>query len=77
MPSLSVRKLDEETYERLRVRAANEGVSMEEEARRILKRAVTAPEKLTDLARALFGSTFGVALELPKREPHEPVDLSS
>jgi antitoxin FitA len=77
MPSLSVRKLDEETYERLRVRAANEGVSMEEEARRILKRAVAAPEKLTDLAHELFGSEFGVVLELPKREPHEPVDLSS
>lgn len=77
MPSLSVRKLDEDTYERLRLRAVNEGVSMEEEARRILKRALAAPEKLTDLARALFGSEFGVSLELPKREPHEPVDLAS
>ena len=77
MPSLSVRRLDQVTYDQLRIRAANEGVSLEEEARRILKRAVAAPEKLTDVARELFGPEFGVALDLPNREPHEPLDLSS
>ena len=50
MASLSVRKLDEETLARLRARAASHGISMEEEARRILKEAVTAPERLGDLA---------------------------
>lgn len=75
MPSLSVRKLDQETYERLRIRAATESVSMEEAARRILKRAVAAPERLSDLARELFGSEHGVALELPKRDPHQPVEF--
>jgi predicted nucleic acid-binding protein len=35
MPSLSVRKLDDETMSRLRIRARH-GVPMEEEARRIL-----------------------------------------
>ena len=73
MPSLSVRRLDNETYERLRRRAENQGVSMEEEARRILKRAVAAPERISDLARELFGPAHGVTLELPPREPHEPI----
>ena len=41
MPSLSVRRLDEDTLSRLRIRAAQHGVSMEEEARRILKDAVS------------------------------------
>lgn len=73
MPSISVRRLDDETYERLRIRAAADGVSMEEEARRILKRAVAAPEKLGGLARELFGPRHGVALPLPDRVPHEPI----
>ncbi len=76
MASLSVRKLDDETIQQLRVRAARNGVSMEEEARRILKAAVAAPESLGDLAVQMFGPSFGVDLELPKREPHEPVRLS-
>lgn len=33
MASLSIRKLDDETYDRLRDRAVRHGVSMEEEAR--------------------------------------------
>lgn len=40
LASLSIRKLDDETYDRLRGRAARHGVSMEEEIRQILKRAV-------------------------------------
>ena len=49
---------------------------MEEEVRRILKRAVSAPERLGDLFLAHFGSANGVDLELPAREPHKPMDLS-
>lgn len=76
MVGLSVRNLDRETYERLRRRAAREGVSMEEEVRRIIKRAVSAPERLGDLFLARFGPENGVDLELPPREPHEPPDLT-
>ena len=76
MASLSVRKLDEETLARLRARAASHGVSMEEEARRILREAVSAPERLGDLARRLFGPRYGVTLELPAHGPHPPMDLS-
>ena len=43
MASLSVRKIDADVYERLRIRAAQHGVSMEEEVRQILKRVVAAP----------------------------------
>lgn len=50
LANMSVRKLDEETLNRLRDRAARHGVSMEEEVRQILKRAVAAPERLGDLA---------------------------
>jgi plasmid stability protein len=76
MASLSVRKLDEETLARLRTRAASHGVSMEEEARRILKEAVSAPNRLGDLALQIFGPHHGVDLERPEHIPHEPIDLS-
>ena len=67
MASLSVRKLDEETLSRLRMRAANHGVSMEEEARRILKEAVSA---------RIFGPHHGVDLGLPEHAPHAPMEFS-
>ncbi len=74
MASLSVRKIDDDVYKRLRIRAAKHGVSMEEEARQILRRAVSAPERLGDLAREYFGDD-GVELELPSREPHNPMSV--
>ncbi len=76
MPSLSVRRLDEDTLSRLRIRAAQHGVSMEEEARRILKDAVSPPDHLGDLALRIFGPKHGVDLQLPERTPNEPLDLS-
>ncbi len=76
MANLSIRRLDGKTLERLRVRAAQHGVSMEEEARQILRRTVAAPERLGELALELFGPDFGVELKLPKHPPHEPMDFS-
>lgn len=75
MPSLSVRKIDEDVYERLRSRAAEHGVSMEEEVRGLIARAVSAPQNLGTFALRCFGSENGVELELPPRQLHEPVDL--
>ena len=72
MANLSIRKLDEDTISRLRTRAAYHQVSMEEEARRILRQAVTPPKKLGDLSVQFFGLQSGVELELPKHAPHEP-----
>ncbi len=76
MANLSVRKLDDETISRLRVRAAKHGVSMEEEARRILKTAVRAPDHIGQLALQVFGPKHGTDIELPDRAPHEPLDLT-
>lgn len=76
MASLSIRKIDDETLQRLRVQAARHGVSMEEEVRQILKRATSAPEKLGDLALRLFGPAWGAeALQLPPREIQAPTDF--
>lgn len=74
MPSLSVRKIDEDTLNRLRIQAAKHGVSMEEEVRQILKRAVATPERLGDLAVRLFSPAYnGKELTLPVRETHDPL----
>jgi plasmid stability protein len=58
------------------VRAARHGVSMEEEARRILKQAVAAPERLGDLAVRVFSPAYGgPELDLPEREVTEPLEF--
>ena len=72
MANLSIRRLDEETIQGLRVRAAQHHVSMEEEARRILRQAVTPQPRLGDLATRLFREAGGVDLDLPAHPPHEP-----
>ena len=69
MGNLSVRRLDEETIRRLRLRGAH---SMEEETRRIVRQALATPERIGDLAVQLFGPAHGVDLELPERELVNP-----
>ena len=76
MAGLSVRRIDEEVYEQLRRRAKRNGVSMEEEVRRILNAAVSAPDRLGDLALDTFGR-HGVELEIPPREVSEPTRFDS
>ena len=76
MPSISVRKIDEETLGQLRIRAAKHGVSMEEEVRQIIKRSVSTPEQLGDLAIKLFSPAYNSEeLHIPERETHEPVNF--
>jgi plasmid stability protein len=76
LASLSIRKLDHDTYERLKDRASRKGVSMEEEVRQILRRALSPPGRLGDLFLKTFGPARGTDLKLPPREqPHEPLDL--
>lgn len=77
MANVSVRKLDDEIYGKLKSRAAEHGVSMEEEIRQILEQAVSAPERLGDLALECFGPEHGVELELSPRPPHEPMSLEA
>jgi plasmid stability protein len=72
MASLTVRNLDPQVKERLRVRAARHGRSMEDEVRRILQDITALPEPQEDLAtiaQNLFGAGHGVELELPPRAP--------
>ena len=72
MASITIRKLDEEVKSCLRMRAAGNGRSMEEEARVILREAVGREPKTQNLVtviRSRFGPENGVDLELPQREP--------
>ncbi len=80
MASLTIRQLDEKTKTRLRVRAAHNGRSMEEEARAILRAAVmpgdAERENLGQAIRRRFSALGGIELKLPKREPmREPPDF--
>lgn len=72
MASITIRNLDDGVKTRLRVRAASNGRSMEEEARVILREAVEeeASEKgLGTKLHELFKPFGGVELEIPPREP--------
>ena len=70
--SITIRNLDDEVETRLRVRAAENGRSMEEEARLILRDAVgrkPSSRNLASIIRSHFGPSNGVDLELPARGP--------
>jgi len=74
MAMLTIRNLDPAIKERLRVRAAQHGRSMEAEARAIFQTALDAPRRsaernLYERIRARFGPIGGVDLELPPRQP--------
>ena len=73
MASITIRNLDEQTKERLRVRAAYQRRSMEDEARHILRAALAdGPKTPRNLARAIrqrFEPLGGVELQLPGRAP--------
>ena len=72
MATLTIRQLDEKTKTRLRIRAAHHGRSMEEEARAILRSALTvsSPAKgnLAEAVRQRFAEFGGLDLELPRRD---------
>jgi plasmid stability protein len=74
MSSITIRNLDPAIKERLRVRAAEHGHSMEVEARHILQSALKVPIRapapnLYERIRALVEPLGGIDLELPPREP--------
>ena len=77
MASITIRKLDDDLKARLRVRAAEHGISMEAEAREILRAALTAPppesENLAETIRRRFAPLGGVDLpEIPREPAREP-----
>ena len=75
MSSITIRKLNPTVKERLRVRAAQHGHSMEAEARNILEATLQEPGRpparnLYDRIRARFAPLGGADdLELPARLP--------
>lgn len=82
MASITIRNIDDETKERLWVRAAHRRRSMEEEARNILREALaekaTSPHNLAAALQKRFASFGGVDLEMPVREPmREPPQPNS
>jgi len=80
MSSILIRQLDDETKRRLRMRAARQGHSMEQEAREILRRSL-ASEALqglhfVDEIRRRIAPLGGVDLPVIPRGPiPEPPDL--
>jgi len=82
MAALTIRKLDQKTKTRLRVRAAHHGRSMEEEAREILRSALTISSRtngnLAEAIRRRFASFGGIEISLPHRDavrkaPHSTI----
>ena len=70
MAAISIRNLDDDIKNRLRVRAARHGRSMESEIRLILTRAVNEPDRPEGLVTTLvdrFAAIGGVELDLPSR----------
>ena len=75
MASITIRNLDDDVKRRLRVRAAEHGRSMEEEARDILRQVVgqpSAPKNLGHAIHARFAALGGVDLVMPARTPMRP-----
>lgn len=80
MNSITIRNLAPEVKAKLRIRAARRGLSMEQEIRDILRKAVAeeaeTPRNLAHAIRELFRPFGGVELELPQRDPmRRPPDL--
>jgi len=82
MASILIRDIDDLTKQTLRIRAARNGVSMEEEARHILREALLRSDAPARLGRHLVNRFAGLSseeFELPNRrtpraapEWHEP-----
>ena len=71
MASIMIRNLDDGIKHRLRVRAAEHGRSMEEEAREILREVVgdlRPPLNLAQSLRARVANVGGVDLDIPARD---------
>lgn len=82
MATMTIRNLDEALKARLRVRAAQHGKSMEEEARDILRAALSTEAKAaSDLGKAIhtrFAALGGIDLPATPREPiREPAGFGS
>jgi plasmid stability protein len=76
MASITIRNLDDDIKRRLRIRAAEHGRSMEEEARDILRQVVGQPSGPRNLGQAIharFAAVGGVDLSPPQRSATRPM----
>lgn len=77
MTTLTIRKLDPLVEQRLRDRATRHGLTIEQEAERILEAAVGStedePKNAYEAMRRHFRDLEGVDLELPTRQPARDV----
>jgi len=83
MASITIRKLDDTVKAKLRIRAAENGRSMEEEARSILEGAIVSTAdnsprgNMAERIRARFAPLGGVVLNIPPRtRSRPPIDFS-
>lgn len=82
MASMTIRNIDEQLKSRLRVQAAHHGRSMEDEARDILRAALSTQEggqqSLIESIRSRISPLGGIDLTLPARETiSERVDFGA
>lgn len=80
MPTLTIRDLDDALKLKLRLRAASQNRSMEEEARQILRAALVEPERPRESFLARVKSRFDglgdIQLPIDPREPvREPLEI--
>ncbi|MDP3675573.1 MAG: hypothetical protein Q8R44_10840 [Novosphingobium sp.] len=80
MSAMTIRNIDDALKRRLRIQAARHGKSMEEEARDILRAALSIESpNLSDLGKSIrgrFAKLGGVDLpDLPREPVRDPVDF--
>ena len=77
MPTIMVRNLPEEVHRRIRLYAAEHGVSVEAAVRRLLDEATRPPERLGDVVAAFARARQADFPETPgDRTAIEPADSS-
>jgi len=80
MAAMTIRNIDTSIKNRLRVRAVMHGRSMEDEARDILRSALSAepafPSEFGEAIHACFAGLGGIDLpEIPREPIRDPVDF--
>lgn len=79
MASMTIRNLDDKLKARLRVQAAKHGRSMEDEARDILRSALSTAPRVSNLVKSIrrrIEAVGGVELPIAPREPMREPQIS-
>ncbi len=75
MATLTIRNLEDDVRDKLRVRAAQHGRSMKDEVRVILRGVVSqrSSREVWQRSRELFSGDDGIVLSLPDRADDRPI----